>query len=124
MARWQLDDYSTGSQVNITFDINPNTADLPNHDANFTTSATVAPNGQHIRFMGKDPAPTLSFGGAINTQSFYTTLNTWSQKRYPLVLTDDLGQSWDVLVKEWTFTRLHRHSHPWRIDHSATFEVL
>lgn len=124
MAKWKLDDNSTGSTVTWTFQYNPNEATLPNRSANYVTSVTVAPNGQRIRFQGQDNAPTFSFSGAILYQAEFTTMNTWSQKRYPLTLTDDLGQSWDVVIKEWTFKRLNRHSYPWRIDYSATLEVL
>ncbi len=124
MAKWTIDDYSTGSQVTLTFVINPLGFQPPGRSASFSTNASLAPNGQRVRFSGQDEPRELTFNGACLTEAFYKDLDTWSQKRYPLVLTDDLGDSWSVLIKEWTWTRLNRHGHPWRRDYTASLEVL
>ncbi len=124
MAKWKIEDNSTGSLVTWTFAINPNEATLPSKKANFTTNVTVAPNGQRLRFQGQDAAPVITFSGAILAEAEFTIMDLWSSKRYPLTLTDDNGESWDIVITEWTFNRLNRHSYPWRIDYSATVEVL
>jgi hypothetical protein len=123
MAKWTLTDNSTGSPVVLTFDINPNTFDTPGRNSNIITEQTTAPNGQTLVFQGRDKAKEASFAGAVLTQSFYNDLDTWKNKHYPLVLTDDQGSTWDVIFRTWRWKRIHRTNN-WRYDYQATVLVL
>jgi len=123
MAQWTLTDNSGGAPVVMTFDINPVGFEPPGRDATIESQSTTAPNGQHIFFQGKDQIPTASFEGAVNTQTFFDTLNIWKDKSFPLVLTDDEGRSWTILFKGWKWTRIKRRS-PNRWDYTAEVFVL
>ncbi len=124
MAKWKIDDNSTGSTVTWTFAINPNESTLPDLTAQFSTNQVVAPNGQRLRFQGQDSAPRITFSGAILAEAEFTLMKTNAAKRYPLTLTDDLGTAWNIVIIDWTFQRVRRHSFPWRIDYTATVELL
>ena len=123
MAQWTLTDNSTGSPVVLTFDINPYKFDPPGRQANLATQTTTAPNGQRIMFQGYDKAPTASFTGHTISQSFFTSLNTWKDKGYPLMLTDDQGSTWAVLITGWRWTRLKR-TNQWAYEYTAEVTVL
>lgn len=120
---WTLTDNSTGTPEVMTFDINPNSFDPPGRQATIVQEQVTAPNGQTLLFQGRDQTRTASLSGVVATQAFYETLNTWKDKWYPLVLTDDQGNSWNVVIQEWTWTRLRRTNN-WRYDYSAKVIVL
>ena len=126
MARtaWTLTDNSTGSPVVLSFTINPHSASYPEGQAAISTEYTTASNGQPVLFTGHDPLSAFSFDMNVISQAWYESLVTWSQKRNPLTLADDLGNSWTVLIRKIAFNRLNRVSHPWRFDVTGEFLVL
>lgn len=123
MAQWTLIDNSTGSPVVMTFDINPVGFDPPGRESSISTQATTAPNGQSVMFQGHDKIPKATFTGAVITQSFFDTLNIWKDKGYPLILTDDVGQTWTILFSSWKWTRVKR-TNVWRHDYTAEVFIL
>ncbi len=123
MAAWTITDNSTGSPVVMTFDINPVTFDPPGRNTNIVVSLTTAPNGQTLLFQGRDNPGELSFTGAVLTQSFYNKLDAEKDKNYPLVLTDDQGNTWNIVFRSWRWTRLRRTNN-WRFDYQTTAIVV
>lgn len=123
MAQWTLIDYSTGSAVTLTFDINPYKWEPPGRQANLKTETTTAPNGQRIMFQGHDQPSRGSFTGHSITQSFYTSLNTWKDKGYPMTLTDDQGNSWNVIITGWKWTRLKR-TNMWAYEYTCEVQIV
>lgn len=123
MAKWTLTDNSTGSPVVFTFAINPNEFEPPGRTSSIVTELTTAPNGTTILFQGRDSSREANFSGAVLTESFYNGLDTQKDKHYPLVLTDDQGNTWNVIFKSWRWTRLRRTNN-WRYDYQATVLVL
>jgi hypothetical protein len=126
MARtaWTLTDNSSGSPVVLTFDINPSDAEYPGRQANLIQESGSSPVATPIVFQGRDALPSLSFTGRVRGQTSYGDFDTWKDKWYPLVLTDDLSNSWTVLIRSWNFTRLRRHVEPWTFEVKAEFMVL
>jgi len=124
MAKWKLTDNSTGSPVEYTFAINPNAFTPPGRSANLKVELTTAPNGQSIVFQGFDKNQKLSFSGLVTSQTDYNNLITWSSKRYVLTLTDDQGQTWDVLLTKWDWVRKKSALNQWRFDYSAEALVM
>lgn len=120
MAQWILTDNSSGSPVNLVFNINPISFSHPGREAQLTTEYSTAPTGTTIVFQGKDKIQTGSFEGAIITQAFYNEINTWARKPYALVLTDDQGNTWDILITNLKLTRVKRRN-PWRFDYAIQF---
>lgn len=121
---WTLVDNSTGSPETFSFPINPNSFDPPNRRANIVEEMTTAGSGGVVLFQGRDTVRRGSMSGAVRDSSFFTDLETWSQKWYPLVLTDDLDQSWNIIITEVTWKRVKRQSHPYRFDYTINFIVL
>lgn len=126
MARtaWTLTDNSTGTPVVLEFEVNPRTAKYPNRQAKMSTESGTSPTATTILFQGRDAVPKFSFSGRVRGQTFYQNLDLWKDKWYPLVLTDDLGNTWDVIIESFTFSRLNRHTEPWAFDVDASFWVL
>jgi len=123
MAQWTLTDDSTGSPVVLTFDWNPSEFDPPGRASNIVADVTSAPNGQSILFQGRDKVRTLTFKGAVGTQSFFASLDLWKDKFYPLTLTDDQGSTWTVMFQDWKWTKIKRRNR-WRYDYTAKMFVL
>lgn len=123
MAQWTLTDNSTGTPVVLTFDINPTKFEHPGRQSNLSFEQTTSPAGGYIAFQGKDRPQSLSFSGAVITESFYDDLNTWKDKWYPMTLTDDEGNTWDIIIQEWKWTRVKRRN-PWRFDYSCKATVI
>jgi hypothetical protein len=121
---WKLTDLSTGTPVDFLFPINPNQFDPPARKAGVTWMRTTAPNGQALIWQGLDAPGEGSFAGAVNTSGFYTDLNTWARKWYPLVLTDDLANTWNILITEISWKRLNRHIWPHRYDYTVRFTEI
>jgi hypothetical protein len=124
MAKWTLTDNSTGSPVVYTFPINPITFEHPGRKANFTAETTTGNTGGTILFQGRDEVPTLSFGGLVNSATFYTELRAELDKWYDLVLTDDQGATWNVIVTDYSFRRKKSALNQHRYEYKVTCKVL
>lgn len=88
-----LDDY--------TVHINPNAMTSP-HRVNATEAYPVSPVDGRIRARRPKPQPReWTFSGVIREQDHYDALLLWSQKEYPIFITDHLGRTWFVLLNEF-----------------------
>jgi hypothetical protein len=124
MAQWTITDSSTGAPVVYTFPINPSAFTHPPREATVTTAHTVSPSGGTVVFQGQDKAVSLSFDGLTNTEAFYDALVAELDKWYPVVLTDDQGNTWNVIFTKSLFKRVKRATNHWRFDYSVTALVL
>lgn len=126
MARiaWTLTDNSTGSPVVLTMAINPNEFDPPNRKGNFTEEMTPAPGGQPILWQGRDSVRRGSMSGLVNSSQQFDELDEWASKWYPLVLTDDLSNSWTIIITDLTWKRIRRATNPHRYDYTIDFMVV
>lgn len=125
MARvaWTLDDFSTGSQVTYSFEINPYEFESPGYEASLTRTVTTAPNGQVILF-GALPTPgTGSMRGVCRTAQQKTDITTWLSKQYPLRLTDDLGDTYDIVFTQLSWTRSNKVNYKYEYTASFTLTI-
>jgi hypothetical protein len=118
---WTLTDNSSGSPVVYSFPINPNTFDPPGREANIVQESLTAPNAQPLIFQGRDKVNTGSMTGLVNTEAFYQDLQLWADKHYVMVLTDDQGRSWNILITSVKWTRLRRAINQSRFDYTIDF---
>ena len=118
---WVLTDLSTGSPVELSMDINPNTWREPGYNANISTSVTTAPNGQNIFFQGRKSPSEGSFQGSIRTSVQYDDLREWFTKPYPIQLTDDLGNVWTILVKSFELDRANKTNTQYSYKYTVNF---
>lgn len=121
---WTLTDNSSGTPVVFLFPINPNEFDPPNRRANITEEMSVAANGNPVLFQGRDQVRHGSMAGVVRGAQFFADLDAWASKWYPLVLTDDLTQSWTIIITEITWKRLRRAVEPNRYDYNIEFLVV
>lgn len=121
---WTLTDNSSGTPEVYEFPINPNEFKPPGRRANITQESSTAPNGALVVFQGRDGARTGRMSGAVMSEQHYTDLLAWFDKWYPLVLQDDLGQTFNILITSVDWDRLRRAQHPWRFDYSVEFLVF
>lgn len=124
MAQWKLTDSSSGSSVDLVFPINPKEFSPPNRSATVKNEQTVAGSGSTIMFMGRDQLPVLSFSGSIRTEAFFNDMVEWTNKWYPLTLTDDQGSSWSILITSFSPKRRRKANNQWLFDYSVEANVV
>ncbi len=124
MAQWKITDSSTGTPVDWTFPINPISFTHPPREASISETQAVSPTGGAILFQGRDKVVQLSFEGLTNTQTFYNELNAELAKWYPVVLTDDQGNTWSIVFSKSSFKRVKRATNHWRFDYTVNAIVV
>jgi len=126
MARvaWTLTDNSSSTPTTYTFAINPNSFTPPNRKASIVQEQTVSAAGGVILFQGRDTVPRGRMSGVVTTQTDYQNLKAEFDKWYPLDLTDDLGQTWTILITDVSWTREKRKLNPWHFTYTVDFYVL
>lgn len=124
MASWTLTDNSTGTPVVYTFPISPNKFNPPGRDAKISAESTTGSIGGTILFQGRDAVPTLSFSGKITSASMYTNLRAELDKWYDLILTDDQGATWSIIITNYSMERLKSAVNHHRYSYDVTARVL
>jgi hypothetical protein len=107
----------------LNFEVNPNEFNPPGRQANMHQETVVSPGGNTILFQGRDQVRTGTMSGAIISQSWYNSLSTWADKWNPLVLEDDQGQTWNIVITRFTKKRIRRRN-DWRYDWTMTFTEI
>lgn len=121
MAQWKLTDNSTGTPVVFSFPLNPKSFDPPGYAANITQEQTTSPAGNTVLMLGRMQPANGTFSGIIHTASFFSDAQTWFTKWYPMVLTDDQGNTWNIVITSYQPTRLKRAINRWRYDYTVDF---
>ena len=124
MAQWKLTDSSSGSPVDFTFPVNPNEFVHPDYTATVKNEQTTATSGSTIMFMGRSPVPKLQFSGSIRSQSQYNDMRTWCSKWNPLVLTDDQGNTWSIVIQKYQPKRVRTANNQWRFNYTVDANVV
>ena len=123
MARtaWTLEDNSTGSTVTYSFPYNPNAFTPPGRQASFSQQQTVSTTGASVLFQGRDKSPTGQLSGRARSQSQVSDIDTWCDKWYPLILTDDLGRSWNIIIQNVKWSRVRKVNNVWLHNYTIDF---
>jgi len=124
MAKWTLTDSSTGSDVVWTFPVNPNEFTAPARKATFKQESVLSPTGGTILFQGRDSVVKMAFSGIVNSETFYNELRTQLDKWYTLVVTDDQGSYWDIVIESYSFKRKRTALNQWRYDYEVKAIVV
>jgi len=75
-------------------------------------------------FMGRPALPELHFSGSIRTEQAYNDMLEWMSKWNPMMLTDDQGSTWTVLIKKYTPKRLRKANNQWRFNYTVEASVV
>lgn len=109
----------------ITFPLNPTSGALPAIKKNITATGTTANwDGQNVLWAGSPDPQTIQFSGTIISPDHYELFKSWAEEYVVKEMTDDLGNSWTVLMIEFDPKRKNRHSHPWAMDYDATVQIV
>lgn len=122
LVRWRF--YDPGTLETYTFAINPNDGGTPTREKQFQYQSTAAPNGKTLVFEGRDQPQKISFSGTLTDESQYTALNTWFDHVNQILLTDDLGREFYIVIETLTMTRKRNATTPWKHDYSVTATIV
>lgn len=122
VVRWTFTDPVTSAVY--TFHLNPSSGGSPSYEKTITTETTVAPGGNVLLFEGADVPRVGSIAGTILSLAHYQAMVDWWEKRYPVVMTDDLGRAQTIYLKKFTPTRKRSVSHRYLHDFTLDYVVL
>lgn len=118
MPAWRWTLYDPATDTTRTFLVNPNAGGTPAYKKNLTFVATAAPQGQTLAFQGRADPQYHDVSGTLLTEAefnfFVAAYNTQNQ----MLLTDDLGRQFWVVVTEFTPVRVRAATAPWKHTYS------
>lgn len=102
-VRWQFQDTETNETW--TMPINPNKMSSPEFARNLRYAYGLKRGLDRPRTMARPPSIVdLTWGGVIYTQEHHDKLAYWARKEVPVILTDHMGRSWEVVMKSFVPT--------------------
>lgn len=123
---WQLYDPVTTEEY--SWPVNPNT-DNGSHNVTRQTGYEVyvgmrqTASGDDridsIVFVTGDGPSRFSYSGFVYDQSQLESLEGWANKDYDVILTDDLGRQFSVIIDKFELERVRSNKKPYK--HSYTF---
>jgi hypothetical protein len=66
------------------------------------SGTTVSGSSHYLAFQPKNEPATLEIQGTIYNQTDFNAFYTWTQKTNRLTLTDHLGRTWTVQMKQFS----------------------
>ncbi len=107
--------------ITVTFPINPNEGGSPQVDKQLNIQSSVGPRRHTIIQEGQSGPPTLNFSGVILTQAHLELFETWFDRKYLLILTDDLGRQSKGVFSSFRPERVFKPNNPYYHRYQATF---
>jgi hypothetical protein len=120
VQRWSLLDPVTYDSH--TFELNPYEGGSFTRKKKTATLKTAASDGKNIMFEGRQEPQQTTFTGILYSEEEMQAWREWSNKRYQVQLTDDLGRSFSIYIKSLSFDRVRSAVHPWK--HKYTVEAM
>lgn len=122
LQRWTF--YDTVTTETYTFEINPNDGGTPAYVKHVTYVNTTAPDGKALMFEGAREAQVLEFAGTILYETQMTAMRTWWDKEHQLLLTDDLGRQFHIIITDFTPKRVRNAQRPWKHTFTVKATVI
>ena len=122
MAKWVFTD--PVDSTSYTFDINPNQGGSPSWSKSITYENTSAPDGKTLMFEGRDEVKSLSFSGTILEEEQYDAMIEWFGKRHAIMMTDDLGRTFNIYITGFNPTRERAVHYPWKHSYEVNYTIL
>jgi hypothetical protein len=110
--RWTL--YDPATTLTATFAMNPNAGGSPARKKTLTYQSTAAAGGRTLAFQGRQEPQVLELSGTLLTEAEYSFLEDAFDVQNQMLLTDDLGRAYWVVITEFSPTRVRAASHPWK----------
>lgn len=122
LVRWSFTDSIT-FDVHV-FELNPSDGGTPSLKKNFTFASSLAPEGTALIFEGSREIPSETVTGIIRTEDALNAFRDWFWKSAPVILEDDLGRSFTIMITEFVPKRKRASSAPWKHDYTLTYLIL
>lgn len=121
-VRWVFEDPVTLDTY--SFDINPNDGGSPQFIKRYEYRNTSAPDGKVIMYEGRDDPKSLEFSGVLLTEEQYNAFVEWWDKRYQVVVKDDLGREFSIVIESFNPKREKAVSHPWKHSYQIKATIV
>ncbi len=122
VTRWTL--FDPVDNETYTFPFNPAEGGTPDYKKTISSVSTLAPNGGTIFYQGADEPQYLEFSGVVLEQAHHDQFVTWAAKQRILVLTDDLGREFNVVIETYSPKRVRRSTRPYYHTYSMRCFVM
>ncbi len=122
LRRWRFDDPVTHEF--FEFMINPNDGGSPTRKRALTPQATSASDGTSLVFGGQEEVWSTELKGVVRDKVQLEALLHWYQKRYTVLLTDDLGRVQQIYIEQFSPKRAPLHHTPYRHTYTMRLRIL
>lgn len=122
VVRWEFEDTVTLDVY--TFAVNPSDGGSPAYNKQVHEQSTSAPNGKVIRMEGRDQPQKMEFTGTLFTEEEYNAFVEWYQKRYQILIRDDLGREFYIEIDSFTPQRKRSIQYPWKHEYSVSATIV
>lgn len=122
VTKWTFTDPVTSA--GYTFIINPSEGGSPSYEKNIQYQNTAAPDGKVLSFEGRDNPKRLEFSGVLFTEAEYDAFVEWWDKRYQVVITDDLGRTFTILIESFVPKRERAVHSPWKHSYDVIATIV
>lgn len=122
VVRWKFFDPILDD--NFEFPINPSDGGLPSYEKNISGEMTTARDGKRILFEGTSQPMDISFSGTLLEIEDFNWFISWYNKKYQVLLTDDLGNDTWVYLTQFTPKRKRSFQHDWAISYEAKMSIV
>lgn len=123
-VKWTLTDPSGVAPANYTFEINPSHGGIVSFKKLLIYNVYAAADGSLVALEGRQPLVDFQFVGDVLSQAQFTALELWYQKRNRVVVTDDLGQTFNVYIHSLAWTRKPSTNYPWFHSYTCDSKVI
>ena len=122
VTRWVF--YDPVTLDSYTVPINPNDDGTPGLSKNMRYLNTAGPDGSVLAFEGRDNPKETQVKGIILDEAHLDALEEWSNKRYQVQITDDLGRVYQIYITDFAPRRVRARSHPYKHEYTLSFVIV
>lgn len=122
VVKWTF--YDPSFDETAIFEINPNDDGLPGLQKQITYQNTAAPGGRVLMMEGRDEPRQGSFSGVSLSETQHEMFEHWWNKRNQIVMTDDLGRAFPIIITSYEPKRRWTRSHPYRHDYTVNYTIV
>lgn len=106
------------------FEVNPNDGGSPQYAKNLIYTNTSAPDGAVIAFEGREKPKVLEWSGILLTEDQFNAYVEWYLKKYQIIVTDDLGREFSVIIESFAPKRQRAVHYPWKHSYSVKATIV
>jgi hypothetical protein len=118
---WVFQELGTAPDTYI-LPINPLDATMPSLVKTVTTLTTAS--GLPVNFEGAAEPGQMKFSGTLLMEEQFRALEEWSKKTTQIQITDDLLQSYWVVITMFDPRRAYHPQYPWRHEYTIEATVI